>query len=397
MCIWASRAVADPVNRLRVALVAGSLAQGGAEKQLVYHARALLGAGANVRIYSLTRGEYYESALQAIGLAPIWVGRFGSPGLRLPILAAMLRHFRPHVIQSTHEFVNLYVGLAARLVGAISVGAMRSSLPYSCEENGIWARWLINSPAALLANSKATVQELIRSKLIDPQRLYLVPNVIELSDFGNGESPEQNVQSGQPQDCKAVFVGRLIPTKRLDRFLRALALACEQHSALRGTVVGDGPERKAMEDLAARLGLWPHKVTFLGQRDDVPMLLKQSDMLVLCSDKEGFPNVLLEAMATRLPIVTTPAGDARTLVQEGINGFLVPFDDANIMAERMVRLARSPGLRRQLGNAGRWTVEQNYGYEGLPSRLLLIYRQVALRFANSPVVNILEAMSSVAP
>lgn len=390
-----SRPVADLPEPLRVALLAGTLNQGGAEKQLVYLARALSGAGVDVRIYCLTRGDFYEGVLQAIGLKPIWVGRFANPMLRLASLAGMLWRFRPHVIQSSHSFTNLYVSLTGRLLGAISLGAMRSSLLHTREANGAWTRWLISTPTALLVNSQTAVDELIKSRLIHPQCLSIVPNVIELSDSDSTKSPQDGAGTVHHQTCKAIFVGRLIPVKRLDRFLYALAKACQQHPALEGIVVGDGPGRKAMEKLATEIGLWPHKVTFLGQRGDVSALLSQSNMLVLCSDHEGFPNVVLEAMAERLPVITTPAGDADIIVQDGVTGYVVPFDDIDGMAERMVHLAKSPSLRRQLGEAGRRRVERSYSFEGLSDRLLSIYRRIAQQLDNRRVMSILGAMTPV--
>src|SRR5258706_15129835 len=126
---------------------------------------------------------------------------------------------------------------------------------------------------------------------------------------------------------------------------------------LKGILIGDGPERPRLEALANKLGLLPDGLLFLGRRNDVPALLAQASMLVLSSDHEGFPNVLLEAMAARLPVITTPAGDAGLVVQEGITGYVLPFDDIDAMAERMVRLAKSPDLRHTLGEAGRRRVE----------------------------------------
>ncbi len=386
--------MADFPERLRVALLTGALNQGGAEKQLVYIARALAGVGVDVRIYSLTRGEYHEVSLQAIGLKPIWVGRFANPMLRLGILAGELWRFQPHVIQSVHPFVNLYVSLTGRLFRAISLGAIQSSLRLTREVHGAWTRWLISTPTAVLVNSQSAMQELTESNCIHPQRLFLLSNAIETSDFDGLISSQDSSRAAPLQTCKAIFVARLIPVKRLDRFLYALGRARQQHPALEGVVVGDGPERNAMEKLAAEIGLLPHKVTFLGERHDVPILLSQSDMLIFCSDDEGLPNVLLEAMAAGLPVITTPAGDAGFVVQDGVTGYVVPFDDSNMMAERMVRLAKSPSLRRKLGEAGRRRAA-NYDFERLSDRLLWVYRQIARRSANRRVGKILEAMCPV--
>ena len=117
-------------RRLRVALVAGTLAAGGAERQLVYGARALSRAGVEVRVFALTRGELYERVLREEGLEPVWVGRRGSPIARLWTLGRELSKFRPDVIQSTHSFANLYAGILGRTLGIASVGVLRSSLAH---------------------------------------------------------------------------------------------------------------------------------------------------------------------------------------------------------------------------------------------------------------------------
>jgi glycosyltransferase involved in cell wall biosynthesis len=183
--------------------------------------------------------------------------------------------------------------------------------------------------------------------------------------------------AGEIGDTRAIFVGRLIPVKRLERFFLALIMARRQHSALKGIIAGDGMARPRLEKMATNMCLSPESLTFLGQRNDVPALLRSAHMLVLCSDEEGFPNVLLEAMAARLPVITTPAGDASIVVENGVTGYVVPFNDVEAMARRMVQLARSPELCRQLGEAGRKRVEQHYSCEGLGDRLLAIYNDVA--------------------
>src|SRR2546422_3746941 len=90
--------------RLRVALLAGTLGQGGAEKQLIYTARALRQSNVAVQLYSLRRDEFYKAALQELNLRPIWIGRHESPLLRLGAFVRALWAYRPHVIQSGHFF-----------------------------------------------------------------------------------------------------------------------------------------------------------------------------------------------------------------------------------------------------------------------------------------------------
>ena len=131
---------ASPRARLRVALLAGGLAPGGAEKQLFYVARALRSSGAEVAVYSADRDGHYGNLLRALGVELVWLGSAGGSLGRLLRVLRMLAAFRPHVIQATHSFMNLYAGLAGRLLGARSIGALRSSLKFCRKANGRWTR-----------------------------------------------------------------------------------------------------------------------------------------------------------------------------------------------------------------------------------------------------------------
>jgi len=361
--------------RLRVALLAGTLGQGGAEKQLFYATRALRQSDVGVRVYSLRRGEFYDAPLRALDATPIWIGRYESPVLRLGAFVHALRRYRPHVIQSTHFFGNLYVAVAARVFGAVAIGTVRSDWLYERETDRRWASWLVRWPRSIIANSYAAFDNL-KAWGIAEARCHVVPNVIDLTEFdADGDGPDPVL--GPRESPVVVTVGLLDRVKRLDRFLEMLALARERTPGLRGVIIGDGPERSTLERLAQERGLLPNGVQFLGRRRDVPRLLRQADVFVLTSQHEGFPNVLLEAMAARLPVVTTPAGDSARVVADGVVGYVVPFDDVAGMAQRVGELVERPALRRRLGEAGRQRVEQRYSYAGLGPCLMATYRAIA--------------------
>jgi glycosyltransferase involved in cell wall biosynthesis len=334
-------------SRLRVAFLAGGLIQGGAEKQLVYMARGLLGAGAEVRVYSLTRGDFYESVLTSAGLAPVWVGKQGNPALRVVALVRALQGFHPHVVQSGHFFANLHASLAAVPFGAVGIGCIRSDTYQEMKANGAWGRFLLRVPRAIIANSYAARNN-ARAFGMDPATIDVLPNVIDLASFDR-MAPAETVAGGPV----VTAVCRLVDVKRLDIFLAAIAKARVALPGLRGLIVGEGPEESRLRSLAAGLGLLPDGVIFAGKRDDVPGILKVSDIVVISSDHEGFPNVALEAMAARLPVVTTRVGDAPAIVEEGKTGFVVPVGDVEAMSARIVELARAPSLRNTFGAAGR--------------------------------------------
>ena len=369
-------------DRLRIALIAGTLGQAGAEKQLVYMARSLRDAGADLRVYSLTKGEFYEAHLRELGVEPRWFGRFGNIRfgnipLRLASLATGLGRFRPHIVQSAHFFCNLYAGLCGRLSGALAIGGMRNDLGRERKACGRWTRPLLRLPSAIIANSRAARRGVDQFG-VRPDSIVVLNNVIDLEDFdARSDSGVCAWDPGGPP--VALAVGRMHPEKRFDRFLAALAQARRTSPVLRGVIVGDGPEWPNLHRHAQALGLLPNGVLFPGRRNDVPALLGRADMLVLSSDHEGCPNVVLEAMAARRPVVTTPAGDAGVVVEDGVSGYVVPFDNVEAMAGRMAHLAESPELRRGLGEAGRRRVEEAHSYDGMAGRLISAYEMIANR------------------
>jgi glycosyltransferase involved in cell wall biosynthesis len=373
-------------ERLRVALIAGTLVQDGAEKQLVYMARALHAKGVDVRVHSLTRGEHYERDLIALGLPPCWVGERCGRARRLLAVAAAMRQFRPHIVQATHFFTNLYAIFGARACGALAIGCCRNDVLSEVADCGRWGKWSLHWSPVLLVNSRAAKQN--AAQLGYPtDRVHVLDNAIDLAAFAAAQAEDVPSFGGRPV---AIAIGRLVPQKRFDVFLQALARARESVPTLKGLIVGEGPDRSDLEKMAGSLSLLPDHVEFLGRRKDVPALLCAADVLVLTSAYEGFPNVILEAMAAARPVITTLAGDSSSIVQYGTTGWLVPFNDPLSLAERLVRLLREPGLGKRYGEAGRRRVEKNYGFAGLAERLLAIYERMGQQLHRKDLLRLLH-------
>jgi len=357
---------------LRIAFLAGGLGQGGAERQFVYAARALREIGASFKVWALAGEDHWKRALEGMGVEVIDVGASG-PFRRLGTLGLAVRRFRPSVVHAVHAFMNPYAALVARACGAASAGSIRSDFFRERASRGRFGRFLATLPGTLIANSRTAIGNASRLGF-GPERIRLLPNVIDLDEFDE-QARRPSGLTPSPPGMVVAWVGRLVPVKRVDVFVKALARARRDWPSMTGVVIGEGPCRADAENLAETLALGDGLV-FAGSRDDVPALLCRSDALVLSSATEGFPNVVLEAMAARLPVVTTAAGDAAWLVREGATGFVVPHEDADAMAERLVRLARSPGLRKSLGAAGRADVEANHEYRTLAPNLRELYRRI---------------------
>lgn len=382
------------MHDFRVAFIVGALGQGGAEKQLVYMADALQRAGARVKIFCLTRGEYFEETLQKKNLLPVWVGKYSSPPVRLLRLAWDISTFAPHIVQSSHFFTNLYTGLLAPVFGAIGIGCLRSDAINEIDKNRHWSNSLLHMPRAIISNSNAARQTAI-SLGLRSDRVFVLPNVIDLDSFDEQVLDPlrgQTEMRKSDQWVNVVTVGNLYPVKRFDRFLRGLQKARKEDPRIRGFIIGDGPEKLNLENMAGDLGLSKEGVQFLGQVDHVPAYLHQADIFVLTSEHEGFPNVILEAMAARLPVIAPLVGDTGIIIENGETGWIIPMENTDLLASKMIELAKVPKLRQQYGLSGRKRVEQVYNENLLKNRLLEIYKQLS---QNEKYYHILEAINSL--
>jgi hypothetical protein len=142
-------------------------------------------------------------------------------------------------------------------------------------------------------------------------------------------------------------------------FLKAAAIVVKQSPSTVFVLAGDGPEQERLEDLADELGVAAN-VHFLGRVENVPELLAALDVSVLSSVHEAFPLSLLESMSASLPMVATDVGSVCEIVEDGVNGFLVPSGDHEKFAAAILRLVTDPELARRLGASGRKKLENQF-------------------------------------
>lgn len=379
-----------PGPAVRVALVTSSLRLGGAEKQTAYIARALFQAGIYVRLFYLGAGEAYEPVLQKQGIPITRIYFANKPSLILVKLIGALRQWRPQVVLAT-QFGDLrFAAPAGRLCHALTLGGIRSDGFQDFAEQGAISRWLVRLSHGLIANSYRARQNLV-TEGIAANRIEVVPNRIDLAEFDSRSGSKLPLALPQGRVIAAA-VGNLHSCKRFDRFLEALALARRRQPALAGVLAGtDRGQRSALEERAEKLELEPPDLIFAGECGNIPALLSRAELLVLCSEYEGFPNVILEAMAAKLPVITTPAGDAARIVKHGQTGYVVDGQNPMKMAELMAQLAQSPELRTGLGEAGRQRVQKYYSYESLGADLLESFHIFAGKQGRATLAGMLRA------
>lgn len=202
----------------------------------------------------------------------------------------------------------------------------------------------------------------------DASRIVLIPNGVETDAF----APLR--RSGDPATRTVVSVARLSAEKGIDVLLEAWKRVVSQtSSAVRLVLVGDGPERGALERQARESAL-NGSLVFAGQVRDVRPFLQHGDLFVLPSRSEGLPNALLQAMSVGLPCIASRVGGVQELITDGVNGRLVEPEDPRALAEALLQLLSDQEEAGRLGAAARQTVEQHYSFRQMVDRYAACYQ-----------------------
>ena len=355
---------------MKVCFLVGTLARGGAERQLIFMLKALREEGVEARLLCLTEGEAHEREIRELGIEPEWVGSNHNRLLRLRRIIGSLRTKPADIVQSSHFYTNIYAAAAGKFTGAASIGAVRSDLKSEIAADRVFSRWQIKLPDHLIANSELSVNRAVAFG-VGPQRIDCVRNVVNVSQRNGSVSRRDEKDS-----VTVLFVGRLSREKRPEWFielaseLRARRTDMKKHFR----IAGDGPLRPELERMVRDRGLC-EVVHFLGEQRDMSETYADADLLVLTSRYEGTPNVLLEAMAHGLPVVATKVGGVPEIVTDKC-GVLVDPHSLPDMVEAVRRLSDEPQTRKEMGKAGQAYVEKNHSQSSLGGRLTGIYQKL---------------------
>jgi glycosyltransferase involved in cell wall biosynthesis len=191
----------------------------------------------------------------------------------------------------------------------------------------------------------------------------------------NGRAESRRYLGIEPDRFAVGWIGRMTAVKRTDDVLVAFKRLRDDGVDAVLCMVGDGPDRPALERRAHELGV-VRDTLFLGYQDDVAPFYAAFDALVLPSSNEGTPVSAIEALAAGRPVVATRVGGVPDVVQEGRDGFLVDPGATDDLADRLARLARDPDLRERMGAAGRERVLPRYAVARLIDDVDRLYRSL---------------------
>jgi glycosyltransferase involved in cell wall biosynthesis len=332
-----------------VGLVVGQLSTGGAEGQLLQLARGLDRRRFAPIVYCLS------AQVQPNG------ERLERDGVTLRVTAArgvgrvrwLARAFRADQVDLIHAWLyiaNAVAWSAARLYRTVPLVTSARNCKVQGRVSQLANMLAFRGSRSIVANSRDVAEYIVRHYRAPRERIRVVYNGIDTERFR--PAPPVSGAAGP-----IVTVGRLVRQKNHALFLRAAAALAREVEGARFAIVGDGPLRSALEAQAHDLGI-ADRVEFLGNRVDVEDIVRTASLFWLTSLWEGMPNVVLEAMASGVPVLATDVGGVRELIREGVDGFVVPAGDAAGFARHARELLAEPARCERFRAAARERAEQ---------------------------------------
>jgi glycosyltransferase involved in cell wall biosynthesis len=395
-----------PTTGLRVAQLVETLDVGGAEHLAVQVANARAAAGDASHLYVLTeRGALSERVAPAVRVRYLgyWRAAVGDPLRFVPslvrgyrLLAKQLRADGIQVVQTHLPAANFWGLLFTlrRLCAVVGTIHNNAEFRYGAADDPLRARlrrWayrrLLLRAQAVVAVSADVRRSLLEDLHLDAamaRRFVVVPNGVVLPPLLPVESRmELRSRYGVPREVPLILgAGRLTEQKDFATLVEAAAFLRKQRPDFRILVAGEGELRTSLQDRIAELALGdrmrlPGNVTGLGD------LMQAADVFVLPSRWEGLPLVLLEALAAGLPVVATRIRGVTEVIQDGVQGRLVPPGDGAALAAVLEELLEDSRVRANLSQAGRRLVRDAYSFDRVAERLGDIYRRAYSSFSQS--------------
>ncbi len=339
-------------EKIRICHVSMCLTTGGLERLLVEFARRT-----NTQQYDLqfaVLGDVGQPAedIAALGktVSQINIGKSGRWS-QFSNLKKLFVDQRIDIVHSHNTYAHFYASVAGYLAGVPVI--LNTQHGRGCG-NTLKQRghFLLANRLAhqILAVSEDSAKICRKQDPFSRSRIAALWNGIDLDRFRF---------HGPQRKPHAISVARLSPEKDFPTLLQATRLVVNQYPDFKLTLVGDGQERSSLEKLCSELNL-NSQVTFLGERCDVPELLKQAGLFVSSSSTEGISLTLLEALAVGLPIITTDVGGNPEIIEQDVTGYLVPSGNPQQLAEAICSHLERPETWDTMANAGRASVEKKF-------------------------------------
>lgn len=361
---------------LPIAVVVPSFQPGGTERQMIELVRRLDPRRWTVHLTCFRpEGPWFDRAAElASSVASFPISRFSSQvtldqGRRF---GRWCREQQIAVVHASDLYSNIFFLPAAAAAGVpVRVGSRREIAAGKSVVQIAMQRAAYTCAHTIVANAEAVASRL-RREGVSRNRITVVPNGLDLSAYSPRVLPTAL--------RRVAMVANLRPGKGHDTLVEASAILLRRFPDAQFDLVGDGSERARLEEMMASHGVRA-AFTFAGHVENVAQRLRQADVFTLPSESEAFPNAVLEAMASGLPVVASDVGGIRELVQHGRSGLLVPPRNPPALADAIGRLMAAPPEAHVFAANGRALVEARYSFDRMVASIEHLYEQELARRA----------------
>ena len=361
---------------MKIVHTESSLGWGGQEIRILSEAQGLIRRGHDVKLLCPPEATIYREA-------PAW----DVPVTALPIarkrpkgLGALLDWFRKNRcdVVSTHSSTDSWLSALALLVIGRPFPMVRTRHISAPVPRNAPTRWLYTrATSRIVTTGEALKKELVERNGYPAVRIDSVPTGVDPRRFFPGERAGARRQLGLPTDAMLVGIVATLRSWKGHRYLVEAVAGLPDHVHL--AIVGDGPQRAALEALVDERSL-RRRTRFAGNQHDVVPWLQALDIFALPSyANEGVPQGLIQAMLVGLPVITTHVGSIAELAREGETALVVPREDVPALRAALDRLIADAALRARLGKAARRHCEAGFSYEAMLDRMERIYREASGR------------------
>lgn len=339
--------------------------------------------GYEVAIATTNTGRFKELEDLGFQMYDLKIGRSGTNPFKeffsIIKLIKILKKIKPTVIHNVTLKMSIYCSIATRFIQSAKVINAISGLGYNFTlERKTRSQKIINTLMKFAFNKKNfyfifqnpdDLQLFQKLKFGKENKFYLIKGAgIDLDRFIFSERKKRSY-------ITFILTARMLKDKGISEFITASKIVIIMYPNTKFILAGDIDKENlaSYQEEELKNEISGTNIDWLGYRDDILELLLDSDVMVFPSYREGLPKSLIEAAAVGLPIITTDAVGCRECVDEGINGFLVPIGNSNILAKKMIELIENPAMIQKMGIASRLKAEKEFSLDMVIEKTFALY------------------------
>ncbi len=373
-------------KKIKVLYFISSLGMGGAQTQLYHLAKNMDREKYYFEICLLSKDDaFYEPFFSKEGIKITYIYETENFYFHSALLVRLVIFLLKGNFDVIHNWMlnsNIFGNIAGAIAGTkVIISSVRTIELEKYPWFKWWYKWVdilaAKFATTVIANSSAVATDYRKFSNVDRKKIKVIYNGLDEKRFhhmDNSEKLKKREEFKLSTDNKIIgFIGRLSEEKEPFIFLKAFKEIAKEIPLAKALVVGGGILYNESMDFAKTLGI-DGNLLFLGHRRDVFEIMQIVDVIVLTSRVEGLPNVLIEAEAFGIPIVTTNAGGAIEVVENKISGFVTKIGDYAEIAEKTILLLKDKKLCEEFGRKEKEIVKERFSLEKMVSETISLYK-----------------------